>query len=398
MAAAPELVDTILRAATASDDPAPLAVLVADGLTAAGVPLWRLSVGVRAIDPEVRALSLIWRRGSGLTAQTTPYRADDNDETFRRSPIYWMIERGVENWRWRLDRGEGCAELALLAELRAEGASEYAMHVVRFAGVTEEALPGVALAFATDRAGGFRTTDGELIAAIVPALGLTMFRHALARTLAATLDVYLGPKTARRVLAGEAQRGLGRTIRAALLLADLRGFTALSARADPQQVVAWLDEHLEAIGTAVAANDGEVLKFLGDGLLAVWPVDETAISDREACVRALRAGEAALDATARLNAARRARTEPALDLDLVLHFGEVVYGNVGAARRLDFTVIGPTVNEASRIEALCAELDRPLLLSAAFAARCGRRTASLGRFRLRGCVGETEVCAIAGPH
>jgi adenylate cyclase len=148
----------------------------------------------------------------------------------------------------------------------------------------------------------------------------------------------------------------------------------------------------------VAANDGEVLKFLGDGLLAVWPVDEAGISDHEACARALLAAEAALAATAELNASRAARSEPLLDLDVVLHFGEVVYGNVGAARRLDFTVIGPTVNEASRMEALCAELGRPLLLSAAFAARCGRATESLGRFRLRGCVGETEVSAIAGPH
>ena len=134
-----------------------------------------------------------------------------------------------------------------------------------------------------------------------------------------------------------------------------------------------------------------MLKFLGDGLLAVFPADETATSDADACRRALAAAEQALAATATLNADRRAKGEPELALDVVLHYGEVVYGNVGAARRLDFTVIGPTVNEASRMEALCAELGRALLLSAAFAARCGRATVSLGRFQLRGCEGETEV-------
>ena len=398
MAGARALIAALHREATASDDPERLVALVADGLVASGLPLWRLSVGVRAIDPEVRALSFVWRRGGGLTAQTTPYRPGDNDIAYRRSPIFWLSERNLEAWRWRLDHGEGCDELPLLAELRAEGATEYAMHLVRFAGATAAALPGVALAFATDQPDGFREPDRALVAEIVPPLGLAIFRFALARTLAATLDVYLGPKTARRVLAGEAHRGTGRATAAALLLADLRGFTALSARADPQRVVAWLDQHLGAIGTAVAASDGEVLKFLGDGLLAVWPVDELEVSEHEACARALQAAEAALATTAELNASRRATGEPELDLDVVLHFGEVVYGNVGAARRLDFTVIGPTVNEASRMEALCAELRRQLLLSGAFAARCGRATVSLGRFRLRGCEGKTEVLAPVSGH
>ena len=163
-------------------------------------------------------------------------------------------------------------------------------------------------------------------------------------------------------------------------------------------MVTWLDEHLEVIGEAVAAGDGEVLKFLGDGLLAVFPVED-GTDDREACRRALAAAEQALAATDELNARRRTEGDPELGLDLVLHFGEVVYGNVGAARRLDFTVIGPTVNEASRIEALCTEFGRPLLLSNTFAARCGRTTTSLGRIALRGCAGETEVRELAaGPR
>ena len=196
------------------------------------------------------------------------------------------------------------------------------------------------------------------------------------------------------MLAGEVRRGTGRAIEAAILLADLRGFTSLAGREPPARVVAWLDQHLEAVGEAVAAQDGEVLKFLGDGLLAVFPADETATSD-DACRRALAAAEQALAATTALNAERRDKGEPELAMDVVLHYGEVVYGNVGAARRLDFTVIGPTVNEASRIEALCAELGQHLLLSAPFATRCGRATTSLGRFVLRGCPGETEVVALA---
>jgi adenylate cyclase len=251
----------------------------------------------------------------------------------------------------------------------------------------------VAIAIATDRPGGLGEGDLAIFNALVPALGLASYRYMLARVSSAILGVYLGERTARRVLAGEVRRGTGRTIEAAILLADLRGFTSLAGREPPARVITWLDQHLEAIGEAVADCEGEILKFLGDGLLAVFPVEE-GIGDGEACRRALAAGEQALAANDKLNAGRRAAGEPDLGLDLVLHFGEVIYGNVGAARRLDFTVIGPTVNEASRMEALCAELGRPLLLSAAFAARCGRATASLGRFRLRGCVGETEVLAV----
>jgi adenylate cyclase len=215
----------------------------------------------------------------------------------------------------------------------------------------------------------------------------------LTRVSSAILGVYLGERTARRVLAGEVRRGSGRALEAAILLADLRGFTSLAGREPPARVVAWLDQHLEVIGEAVAAHEGEVLKFLGDGILAVFAVEE-GVGDGEACRRALAAAEQALTATGELNASRRAAGEPELGLDLVLHFGEVLYGNVGAARRLDFTVIGPTVNEASRMEALCAELGRPLLLSGTFATRCGRPTTSLGRFTLRGCLGETEVRAL----
>jgi adenylate cyclase len=139
-----------------------------------------------------------------------------------------------------------------------------------------------------------------------------------------------------------------------------------------------------------------VLKFLGDGLLAVFPFDEPGVSEADACGRALAAAEAALGRTSALNAGRRDRGGPELALDLVLHQGEAVYGNVGAARRLDFTVIGRAVNEASRMEGLCQGLGRPLLLSAAFAARCGRPTISLGRFALRGLEGEVEIVALAG--
>jgi adenylate cyclase len=392
------LVDHILREATDGDDLGGLVAAVGERLVAGGLPLWRFSLGMRAIDPTVRALSFVWRRGFGISSETVSHGVGDEGEAmYRRSPIAVLEAQGLTRRRWRLEiEGEGCLAIPLLAELRAQGGTDYLLRLIGFGGATAAALPGVALAAACDRPGGFADPEVAAFDRLLPALGLASYRFALARVASETLGVYLGPGTARRVLAGEIRRGQGRSITAAILLADLRGFTALTSRADPFQVVRWLDEHLDAVGEPVAEHGGEVLKFLGDGLLAVFAFGESGAIEADACRRALAAAEAALARTAALNAERRALGGPELALDVVLHRGDAVYGNVGAARRLDFTVIGRAVNEASRMEGLCERLGRPLLLSASFAACCGRPTTSLGRFALRGLEGEAEIMALAG--
>ena len=186
------------------------------------------------------------------------------------------------------------------------------------------------------------------------------------------------------MLGGQIRRGEGRTIWAAILLTDLRGFTALADRQDPTEVVGWLDEHFEAVGEPVAASGGEILKFMGDGFLAVFPVSAPEIHPCIDCESALQAAVAARAANRRLNETRRARNLPVLDVDIVLHFGEVVYGNVGTNRRLDFTVIGRAVNEASRIEKLCGDLDHSILISDSFASRCKHALDAVGSVSLRG--------------
>jgi adenylate cyclase len=196
------------------------------------------------------------------------------------------------------------------------------------------------------------------------------------------------------VLGGEIRRGEGETIAAAILLVDLRGFTALTEREDALRVVGWLNEHFEAIGDVIAAHGGEILKFVGDGLLAVFPAaaDQTPCAD---CDRALRAAVEGQAANRKLNARRIQQREPSLEADAVLHFGEVVYGNVGASRRLDFTVIGRAVNEASRMEPLCAEVGSNLVISEAFARRCHTPFRHLGTFALRGIEGTRRIYAPA---
>ncbi len=200
------------------------------------------------------------------------------------------------------------------------------------------------------------------------------------------LVTYLGRDVAHRVLSGETSRGQGRLVRAGIFYADLKGFTALTDRLPAEQVIAHLNDYFDIVATAVLEHNGEVLKFIGDGLLAAFNIDGK--SAASACCQALHAG---LDAIEGLARATQGRALP-FEAGVALHYGDVVYGNIGSKARLDFTVIGAAVNEATRIEALCRTLSRPVLISADFARICTcHPLVSLGRHRLRGVAAPQEI-------
>jgi adenylate cyclase len=201
-------------------------------------------------------------------------------------------------------------------------------------------------------------------------------------TLAAALEAYLGRRSAARVMSGPLRRGVGETIDAALLFADLRGFTALSESAPPSAVISALDAWFDRIAGSVHAFGGEVLKFMGDGVLAIFPVSGG--PPRDACDAALRAVAAARAGMTLLDAAREREGLAPLPFGAALHLGQVLWGNIGAADRLDFTAIGPAVNLVSRLEGLCRPLDRAVLISGAFAAETTTPLIPLGTHALRG--------------
>jgi adenylate cyclase len=208
-------------------------------------------------------------------------------------------------------------------------------------------------------------------------------------TLTAALEAYLGRRSAARVLAGPLRRNIGETIRAVLLSADLRGITALSEATPPAAVIAALDAWFDRIASSVHAFGGEVLKFMGDGVLAIFPV--IGESPGSACDAALRAVSAAQAGMARLGMARRQQGLPPLAFRAALHLGEILWGNIGAADRLDFTAIGPAVNLVSRLEGLCRPLDRTVLISGAVAAETTATVIPLGTHALRGI---TDPCVV----
>jgi adenylate cyclase len=294
-----------------------------------------------------------------------------------------MIENGAEEFRRRLATGEGTNEFPLLAGLAAEGATDYWSRMVRFGehGYIGETR-GLAASFATRAPKGFDEADLALIEATLPSFALACKASMGVVTARTLVTTYLGRNAASRILRGEIERGRVNTVSKVLWFSDLTGFTRIADTLPREQLLDLLNAYADCLVEVVHGHDGEVLKFMGDGILAVFDG-----ADGEGCARALDAAEAAATEVARLNA-RRARADlPVTSFTLALHEGEVLYGNVGSRDRLDFTVIGPAVNEVARIQAMSRSLDQPILVSASFAAACGpqrARLVSVGRYALRG--------------
>ncbi len=335
-----------------------------------------------ALDPTMRGVSLNWHAGEGLSFVANAHGAERRATgSSARSTRWWR--RDETFGRWRLDAPESEADFPILRALRAEGGVDYALHIVGFAPGT--ALRGIAVSFCTRDAAGFTDAHLSAIAEVLPFLTLAVAKIGLAHTLREVSATYLGRSTAERVLDGQIRRGEGRAVPAAILLTDLRGFTALADRADPADMVTWLNEHFDALGDPVARHGGEILKFLGDGFLAIFPVAgcrHPALPGLRQRPRRRRPRRSPPTRRSMPAAARRGC--PNSPAECVVHFGTVIYGNVGTERRLDFTIIGRAVNEASRIESQCAALGHALLVSDSFAERCARTLEPVGIVELRG--------------
>jgi class 3 adenylate cyclase len=249
------------------------------------------------------------------------------------------------------------------------------------------------LTLATNRPDGFDRAQRALLRRIAGLLAAPLEIVVTRQTAATLMTTYLGRRSGTRVLAGAVQRGDGETINAVLWCSDLRDFTALSESLPRDQLIALLNAHFERLAAPIKAFGGEVLKFMGDGLLAIFPTESG--GPAQACDRALKAARGARAGMAALNSERRASGDGPLAFGLALHLGDVMYGNIGAPDRLDFTVIGPAVNLASRIEALCKQLNRPILISAAFAKACSENLELIGSHRLSGIAQPAEVFSLA---
>jgi adenylate cyclase len=350
-----------------------------------GVPLWRASVHAGTLHPQIRGLGLRWWRDRRLVEEYRIMHGSEASEDYRRSPIRATVEDGVR-FRRRLDGG--ALEFPMLEKIRSLGGTDYFALPLN---LQSRRFPAVT--WATDRAGGFSDDDLRALEEINPALAATVDMRAWRRTSANLLDTYLGPQAGRRILAGQILRAEGDRLRAVIMISDMRNFTGLSDRLPGEAVIELLDDYFDAVVPAIQERRGEVLKFLGDGVLAIFPAEDSE-DFAPASLRALEAAQHGLARFEAVNARRRGRDEVEFRAGIGLHLGEVIFGNVGAADRLDFTVIGPAVNLASRIEGLTKRLLRPLLTSSAFAQICPRPLVSLGQHPVRGLDTPEEVFAL----
>ena len=379
------VIEWLLREGRLNGDPPALINALAARLLAEGAPLCRLRFAFFTLHPQLAAWAYVWMRGRETSVEKIPYGVQQTD-AYVGSPAQKMIESGAPV-RYRLDR-LAAQDHRLLHQLAAEGGTDYALLPLRFSDGSLNVL-----AVMTDGPAGFAARDIANFEALGHALAPVLEVAATRRLAQTLLDTYLGHRIGGRVLGGQIRRGAAETIDAALWYSDLRQFTALTERLPGAQMLALLNDYFESVAAAVGARGGEILRFIGDAMLIVFPSGPQ--HDLQAACRA--AVDSALDAFERIesiNRTRRGAGLPEIRFGVGLNAGQVVYGNVGAPDRLDFTVIGPAVNRAARLESLTKELDVPLLMSSAVAAMLDRPVRSLGPHRLKDLTEPVEVFSL----
>jgi adenylate cyclase len=366
----------------------------------AGLPIARALAIIDTLHPVHEGTVFRWRNDNVEEKAVTPYgRTTEGDaaESWRRSPFYHLLQTGGEELRRRIGLGEP-ADFTIIEEMKELGHTDYIVFVHRFArGATIGEMDCVYSGWSTRSPQGFSDTNIVALRQLVPALHLAIKSAALAKVADNLVEVYLGRDAGRRVLEGRIQRGVADRIEAALWFSDLRSFTTITDTAPPGEIIPLLNDYAEVVITAIYEAGGDVLKLIGDGTLALFRADDPA----EASRRALKAEELVRARVKELNEKRRAEERPVTSVYIGLHIGEVFYGNIGSVERLDFTVVGPAVNETSRIASMCRSVDRSVLVSSTFAdclpAAERARLVSVGRFALRG-VGQAKELFTLDPE
>jgi len=363
----------------------------------AGVPLARALVILDTLHPIYEGRAFRWRADRPGIAETLEYgRTNEGEaaENWRRSAFYYLLESGGTMLRRRLWAGEP-ADFPTIAQARDEGTTDYLALIHRFAaeGVIGE-MDCVYSSWATDAADGFDEGDVLALQRLAPFLNLAVKSAALARMAGTLAETYLGRDAGRRVMSGRIARGVAEKIDAVLWSSDLHSYTRISESAPPEQIIPLLNDYAEIVVSTVYSHGGDVLKLIGDGALAIF----TGESRERCCVAALTAAAQVRKAVAKLNGTRSSTGLATTEVYLALHVGDVFYGNVGSKDRLDFTVIGPAVNEVSRILTMSRSVEQDVLLSSGFADALGsdirRRLVSVGRYALRGVAQPQELFTV----
>jgi adenylate cyclase len=363
-----EIFDWLLDGAPGATSSADVLERLGGALAAGGIPIERMAVMVATLHPNVMGRAFVWERGKPLRVLELSEAARSSPE-YKHSPIVRVNTTG-EEWRWRT--GEPDLGYDIIPALVKQGCVDYVCLPLRF-------TIGEPQVWTVSSNVGFTHEHVAQLRRMARPLARLAEILAMRRTAANILATYVGSSSGERVLAGRILRGDVEVIRAAIWFSDLRGFTAMSGQMSAQSLIATLNDVFECQVPAIEKRGGEVLKFIGDGLLAIFPITEIS-PPRARCGDALAAASESLAALAAHNAT--AGTD--LRIGLALHVGEVAYGSIGSATRLDFTAIGPAVNLTARLEGITSKLGRTMVVSSEFAAAAGTTFEDLGEFELKG--------------
>jgi adenylate cyclase len=380
------VVDWLIQGAPTACRPQDVVAELCARLLACGLPLHRVAAFVTTLHPDLMGRRFLWRTGEGVVVTEGDYSMRETD-TYRRSPVP-IVFRTALPIRRKIEDPDCPSDYGIVEELRAEGVTDYLIQPLPFTNGEVHAI-----SWTTLRPGGFSEDDIVALEAVRLPLARLAEVYALRRTAVTLLNTYVGRGAGERILQGRIRRGDLERIDAVILLSDLRDFTTISDLIAGEAVIRLLNSYFDCLVPAIDAHGGEVLKYLGDGLLGIFPV---AAAPTAACRAALAAADGARAALAQTNGERDERGEPELRYGVALHLGEVLYGNIGSAGRLDFTTIGPAINLTARLETLARDLKRDLVASAAFARHCPEALISLGSFALRGFRKPQEVFALTG--
>jgi adenylate cyclase len=377
------VVDWLLHKGRMLDTPQALVGELCARLRAQGMPLDRVAFFFWTLHPQYFGVAMFWDGKEVKVAQGT--RALLHSDTYLKSPAA-RIRDGERVIRRRLERADCPLDLPVYEELKAEGLTDYVIVEVVFSNGSRNSV-----SLATRQPGGFSDHDITEVQNLLHAFALAMenfINRDMARTL---LETYLGRISGARVLDGQVQRGDGDEIDAVIWFSDLRDSTPLSAKLGERPFLELLNDYYETTAGAVLEHGGEVLRFIGDASLAVFPVTNGGETRRGACARAIQAARAARERGLAANGRRAGAGLQPFAFGVGLHLGRVLYGNIGTPERLEFSVIGSAANETARIEALCKETRRDVVVSRNVVDELGERWPSLGEFDLRGVARPVEV-------
>lgn len=347
-----------------------------DRLVIAGLPLYRVAVFVRTLHPNVLGRRYLWIEGDEVLVSEAPYQMLETEE-YSNNPMAYVFSRG-EVIRRRLNDPATPNDFKILDELRADGVTDYLVHPLPFTNGEIHAV-----SWTTRDPAGFSDAATDLLQQVALRLNRVAEIYALRRTAATMLNTYVGHGAGERILSGQIRRGEVTKIRAAIWLSDLRGFTNLADTQTGEELIELLNAHFDAVVPAIEEHGGEVLKFMGDGVLAIFPA-ATDESSGDACDRAIASARAVRTRMAACNDRLVEAGRPTLAFGAALHFGDLMYGNIGGTSRLDFTAIGPAVNLAARLETLARDQGLDIVVSSAIVERADARLEQLGTFELKG--------------